>query len=90
MYPRFDTENAAQIPTSFGGLIFMMAAIVMIGAVIILEARPVFSYLASKSFGTPRDASEMWIGFGLSFVLCAYATVMPVRVALKRLEALEL
>jgi ABC-2 type transport system permease protein len=90
MYPRFDTENAAQIPTSFGGLMFMMAAIVLIGAVITLEARPVFSYLASKSFGTPRDASEMWIGFGLSFVLCAYATVMPVRVALKKLEALEL
>lgn len=90
IYPRFDTENAAQIPTSFGGLLFMMASIVMIGAVIILEARPVFSYLAEKTFGTPRDPSEMWIGFGLSFILCAFACVMPIRVALQRLEALEL
>jgi ABC-2 type transport system permease protein len=55
LYPRFDTENAAQIPTSFGGLLFMMASIVLIGSVITLEARPVFSYLASKSFGTARD-----------------------------------
>ncbi|HVD59883.1 MAG TPA: hypothetical protein VNC11_03360, partial [Gemmatimonadaceae bacterium] len=42
MYPRFETENAAQIPTSFGGLLFMMASIVMIAAVIMHEARPVF------------------------------------------------
>lgn len=90
MYPRFDTENAAQIPTSFGGLLFMMASIVMIGAVITLEARPVFSYLAFKSFGTARDPMEMWIGFGLSGILCIVATILPVRIALKRLELLEL
>ena len=30
MFPRFETENAAQIPTSLGGLLFMMTSIVMI------------------------------------------------------------
>ena len=89
LYPRFDTENAAQIPTSFGGLLFMMASIVVIGAVITLEARPVFSYLASKSFGAERDSVEMIWGFGLAFLICAAATVLPVRAARKRLEALE-
>src|SRR2546428_5712407 len=34
LYPQFETENAAQIPTSFGGLVFMMATIVLLGAVI--------------------------------------------------------
>jgi ABC-2 type transport system permease protein len=89
LYPRFDTENAAQIPTSFGGLMFMMMSIVVIGSVITLEARPVFSYLASKSFGAVRDPAEMWWGFGLAFVVCATATFLPVRVARKRLEAQE-
>ncbi|HEX2723448.1 MAG TPA: hypothetical protein VHM24_11045 [Gemmatimonadaceae bacterium] len=89
LFPRFDTENAAQIPTSFGGLLFMMAAIVLIGAVITLEARPVFSYLASKSFGTERDPMEMWIGFGLAAALCVAATIIPVQMAKKRLESLE-
>lgn len=89
LYPRFDTENAAQIPTSFGGLLFMMASIVLIGLVITLEARPVFSYLASKSFGTARDPMEMWIGFGASGLLCLVATLLPMRIAKKRLEALE-
>jgi len=89
MYPRFETENAAQIPTSFGGLLFMMAAIVMIGTVISLEARPVFSYLASRAFGAPTDPAEMVIGFGLAGIVCVVATLMPIRIALRRLEALE-
>src|SRR5687768_12703078 len=33
-YPQFETENAAQIPTSFGGLLFMMAAVAVIGGVV--------------------------------------------------------
>lgn len=89
LYPRFDTENAAQIPTSFGGLLFMMASIVVIGAVITLEARPVFSYLASKSFGATRDPLEMVWGFGLAGLVCLAATVLPIRYARRRLESLE-
>ncbi len=89
MYPRFETENAAQIPTSFGGLLFMMASIVMIGGVILLEARPVFGYLASRAFGAESSPVEMVIGFGLAGLLCCAATLIPIRVALTRLEALE-
>ena len=89
MYPRFETENAAQIPTSFGGLLFMMASIVMIGAVILLEARPVFGYLASRAFGAESSPVEMVIGFGLAGILCCAATLVPIRIALKRLESLE-
>src|SRR5215212_139277 len=50
LYPRFESENAAQIPTSFGGLLFMMTAVIVIGAVIVLEARPVYSYVGAKAF----------------------------------------
>ena len=89
LFPRFETENAAQIPTSFGGLLFMMASIVMIGCVITLEARPVFSYLASKSFGAHQDPMEMIIGFGLAAVVCIIASVVPLNIARKRLESLE-
>ena len=89
MFPRFETENAAQIPTSFGGLLFMMAAIVMIGTVISLEARPVFTFLASRAFGAQNEPAEMIIGFGLAGIVCVVATVMPIRIALRRLEALE-
>ena len=89
LFPRFETENAAQIPTSFGGLLFMMASIVMIGVVITLEARPVFSYLASVSFGSARDPLEMVWGFGLSALVCIVATLAPIRLALRRLETVD-
>ncbi len=91
LYPRFETENAAQIPTSFGGLMFMMTAVLLIGGVIYLEARPVYSYLSAKLYGAPEavDATEMVVGFGLAALLCLTATFAPLQMAHRRLEALE-
>src|SRR5919201_2471539 len=89
LFPQFETENAAQIPTSFGGLLFMMSAIAVIGGVVVLEARPVYSYLAARSFGGQTDPLELWIGFGLAALLCVAATVVPIQVALRRLQAIE-
>jgi ABC-2 type transport system permease protein len=89
MFPQFETENAAQIPTSFGGLLYMMASVALIGAVIILEARPVYGFLSARAFGQPVEPTEMVLGFGAAAVLCVVATVVPIKIALKRLEAVE-
>lgn len=89
LYPQFETENAAQIPTSFGGLLFMMTSIAVIGAVIILEARPVYSYLGARVYGTQPDATGMVIGFGLALAVCVASTVVPISIALRRLESIE-
>lgn len=89
LYPQFETENAAQIPTSFGGLVFMIAAISLIAAVIVLEARPVYGYLSAQFYNTPTSPMEMWLGFGAAGVLCVIATLVPIDVARRRLEAVE-
>ena len=89
VFPQFETENAAQIPTSFGGLIYMMSAIVVVGAVVMLEARPVYGYLRARAWETPVDIRQMVIGFGLAALICAAATVIPLRVARAKLEAVE-
>ncbi|MFL5574669.1 MAG: putative ABC transporter permease subunit [Gemmatimonadaceae bacterium] len=89
LFPQFETENAAQIPTSFGGLLFMMTAVALIGGVITLEARPVYGYLRALAYGAPTSLAEMALGFGLATLLCVGATLVPIRVALKRLEAVE-
>ena len=89
IFPQFDTENAAQIPTSFGGLVFMMSSIALIGAVIMLEARPVYSYLSAQAFGTPSDPVGMILGFGLAIGLCTASTLVPIEIALRRLEMVE-
>ena len=89
IFPQFETENAAQIPTSFGGLLFMMAAVGVIGGTIILEARPVYGYLSARIYNTDTSATEMLVGFGLAALLCVVATIVPIRIALRRLEVIE-
>ena len=89
LFPQFETENAAQIPTSFGGLLFMMSAVAVIAGVVILEARPVVSYLRAKTFGEPADPLGMALGFGFAMLLCVVVTIVPIRIALRRLEYLE-
>lgn len=89
VFPQFETENAAQIPTSFGGLLFMMTAITLIGAVVMLEARPVYVYLSARAFGTPLDSTEMIIGFAAAAALCLVATFGPIRLAIYKLDRLE-
>jgi ABC-2 type transport system permease protein len=89
MFPQFETENAAQIPTSFGGLLFMMASICVIGGTIILEARPVYGFLSARAFHQSENPLEMVLGFGAAALLCVASTVIPIRVALRRLEDME-
>jgi ABC-2 type transport system permease protein len=89
LFPQFETENAAQIPTSFGGLLFMMASVAVIGGVVILEARPVYGYLSARAFGSPKDVTEMVVGFGLAAALCLVSTLVPIRIAMQRLHAIE-
>jgi ABC-2 type transport system permease protein len=89
LFPQFETENAAQIPTSFGGLVFMIASIALISAVVVLEARPVYSYLSAQFYGTPTYPMEMIVGFGAAALLCVAATLIPIGIAKRRLEAVE-
>lgn len=89
LFPQFETENAAQIPTSFGGLVFMMSSVALIGVVVMLEAKPVYAYLSARAYGTPAEPIAMIVGFGLAAVVCVTTTVVPIRLALRRLEQLE-
>ncbi len=90
LYPQFDTENAAQIPTSFGGLVFMMATIALLAVVIVIESVPVYRYLRSVFDRQPLEVTPLMIGsFGLAAAVCLAATVIPLRVALRRMEEFE-
>jgi ABC-2 type transport system permease protein len=89
LFPQYDTENAAQIPTSFGGLIFMLLAIALLAAVIVLEALPITQHLRRVSEQTPGITSIGAAAFLLAGLLCLAAGVVPLRLAARRLDALE-
>ena len=89
LFPKFNTENAAQIPTSFGGLVLMMASIALIGIVIVLEARPVYEYVAAQVAKQEPSAAGLWLGFGGSALVCLAATFIPIGIAIRRMKQLE-
>ena len=90
LYPQFDTENAAQIPTSFGGLVFMMTTVALLAVVIVLEAIPVSSYLQAEYDGDPLHFTWWMIAaFAGVVAICAAAIVVPLKVGLAKMETFE-
>ncbi|MCC6766215.1 MAG: hypothetical protein IT293_16265 [Deltaproteobacteria bacterium] len=91
-YPRVDTQNAAQIATGFGGLVYMVTCLGLIFAVIALEAWPVsrlfWSRFAAAPIGTGETAA-IAISFGAVTALTATAWALGRRSALRSLAHLR-
>ncbi|MFL5517327.1 MAG: putative ABC transporter permease subunit, partial [Gemmatimonadales bacterium] len=89
-YPQFGTENAAQIPTSFGGVVYMMASLCLLAVVIMIEALPVTAQLRAWQHGEQLGATpELLAAGGLVIGLCVTATLLPLRLSARRLELME-
>jgi ABC-2 type transport system permease protein len=90
VYPQFETENAAQIPTSFGGLAFMMTTISLLAGVIVSLWQAVYQYVRAAYEGRPVVIDAwMFFWFAVAAALCSMATIVPLRIALKKLETFE-
>ena len=90
VYPQFETENAAQIPTSFGGLVFMMTTIALLVAVIFALWQAVYRYVRAVYDHVPVVIDGWMIGcFAVAALLCVAATVIPLRVGLRKMESFE-
>lgn len=90
LYPQFETENAAQIPTSFGGLVFMMTTIALLAGVIVSLWQAVYAYVRAAWEGAPLVIDAwMLLWFVVAAALCVTATIVPLRVALRKMESFE-
>jgi ABC-2 type transport system permease protein len=90
LYPQFETENAAQIPTSFGGLVYMMATVALLGAVIFALWQAVYVYVRAVYQHVPVVVdSGMIFWFAVAAAICVVATVVPLRVGLRKMESFE-
>ncbi|HEU5041997.1 MAG TPA: hypothetical protein VFT84_14305 [Gemmatimonadales bacterium] len=89
-YPQFGTENAAQIPTSFGGVVYMMASLSLLALVIMIEAVPVSAYLRAWRRGEPSSFTPELVFAGIAVVLIlGAATIIPLRLGARRIEQME-
>jgi ABC-2 type transport system permease protein len=92
-FPRFRYENVAQIPTGFGGIAYMIVTMLFIGAVITLEAWPVYRIFLVQSLGAGMGPAKwVWIAvtFLLVIVLIVLAVILPMKIGLKRLLEREI
>jgi ABC-2 type transport system permease protein len=64
-FPVINPEHAAQVPTSTGGLLFMIAAIAYLAVVMGLEATPMHRYLVATWQHTMMSSSDLWLVGGM-------------------------
>ena len=92
-YPDFKAENPTQTVTSFGGLVFMIACAGYIGAIILIEAGPVYNlFMADIRGEIISTGTWLWIvgSFGAAFVFSILAIILPMRFGENRLSKLRI
>jgi ABC-2 type transport system permease protein len=92
-YPDFKAENPTQTVTSFGGLIFMILCACYIGAIILLEAGPVYNLFMADIRGKIIPLGIwLWIAGSFSAVLVfsLLAIILPMRFGESRLSKLRI
>jgi ABC-2 type transport system permease protein len=89
LYPQFEYENAAKIPSSFGGVAYMILAVLLIGLNVVLEAWPLWVLLFSRLVHRPLSNGEL-AGIAASFAAVAALDLAVFAVACRfGLRALE-
>ena len=91
-YPDFKADNPAQTVTSFGGILFMMVCAGYIGAVIFIEAGPVYNiFMADIRERGLTVFDWIWVtgSFTLVFVLSIAAIAIPMKFGEKKLSELQ-
>jgi hypothetical protein len=73
-YPRLDTQNAAQIATGFGGVLYMVSCLVLIAVVVALEVWPVSRLFWQRFAPFPVRGGEAGL-MAASFVAVAVVTL---------------
>jgi ABC-2 type transport system permease protein len=88
MFPNFKADTAAKAAAGPAGILFMVASLSLIAAVMLLEALPMWFVLRSQFMGGSLSQQELLISivaFALATALCIFAAVWPIRKAAKGL-----
>jgi len=91
-YPRFNAENVTQVAGSYGGVAYMILAVLFIIVEIALLAWPSSAFLWSVYTRTPIPSARaglMGVSFGLAIALSIATFLRPMERGVRALEALE-
>ncbi len=92
LYPQFRLENTARMAWGLGGAVYMIVSMIFIGLVVLLEAWPVYTLFMAKVHHRGISALQ-WAGILGSFAgvaaLIVAATIVPLKLGLKKLEEMD-
>jgi ABC-2 type transport system permease protein len=89
LYPNFNYENAAEIPTSFGGAVSMIVSVAFIALIVAIEAWPIYQIATASLRRGPFAAPSLWIiapSLAIVAALTAAVVAMSLRAGIRRLE----
>jgi ABC-2 type transport system permease protein len=92
LYPNFNYENAAEIPTSFGGAIAMILSVAFIAIAVAIEAWPVYQLsMASLRYAkiAAPPAGVILPAMIAVAVLTSAVVVVSLHIGIKRLEQMR-
>lgn len=92
-FPRFNAENVSQVATGFGGMFYMILAVVFIGCMVLLEARPVYLFFMAQFRALPLtgwELTEIAALLAAALLLNVFVAILPMRLGLRQLSDLEL
>jgi ABC-2 type transport system permease protein len=92
LYPNFAFENAAQVPTSFGGAVCMIFSLFFVAATVAIQASPMYLLamrgLRARTEQTP-ELSTLAPALIAMLVLTAIAVILPLRLGFNSLDRLK-
>jgi len=89
VYPRFETENLAQVATGFGGMIYMILSALFVALVVLLEAWPVYLlFMSSVKGASPSVWKLALVAACFLAVIAAALTALFVPMRLGRIRLL--
>ena len=92
MYPKFNFDNAAEIPTSFGGAVCMMVSIAFVGVMVMIEAWPIYQLTLAALRPGRVIAPTFWVvapSVAITSALTVAAVVFSLQLGIRRLEQLR-
>lgn len=91
-YPKFDADNAAKVAAGVGGLVYMILCMSFIGAVVVLEAWPVYAWFMSRLHAVPLSSfagASITASLAAALALTVTVFVGSVRYGIRRLGTIE-
>jgi ABC-2 type transport system permease protein len=88
LYPDFQEDNPSKIVSGFGGTLNLVLSLLLVGAVVVLEAFPATLLLS----GRLRPDSFLYLGLGAAaaiLVVCAVAAAVPFWLGLRAFDRRE-